>query len=137
MDRVHHEAGLHAHHRAVARVDPLHLARDQAVSDIGCADAAIFLGYGWPEQAERPHFAEDFRIGMFVGESLDDARRELFLGIGTRSIAHHPLILGQLFVEEKGIRPIERAHAGHNLLHLKAGPPRSRSPAARFAPILE
>ena len=34
VDRHHHQRGLHAHHRAVAGVDALDLARDQAVADV-------------------------------------------------------------------------------------------------------
>ena len=40
-DRMHHERGLHRHRRAVAGIDPLDLARDQAVGDIGEARAAV------------------------------------------------------------------------------------------------
>jgi len=34
VDRVHHEAGLHGHHRAVARIHPLHLSRDEAIGHV-------------------------------------------------------------------------------------------------------
>ncbi len=41
VDRVHDEARLHAHHRAVAGIDPLDLARDQAVADVVEPRAAV------------------------------------------------------------------------------------------------
>src|SRR3546814_12566713 len=42
VDRVHHEAALHRTGRAIARIDALDLARDQAVADVIQARAAIF-----------------------------------------------------------------------------------------------
>src|SRR6185369_7394879 len=41
VDRQHHQGGLHAHHGAIARVDALDLARDQAVADVAEAGAAV------------------------------------------------------------------------------------------------
>src|SRR3546814_14667698 len=41
VDRVHHEARLDAHHRAIARIDPLDLARDEAVGDVTRGAPAI------------------------------------------------------------------------------------------------
>src|SRR5258708_21667356 len=41
VDRVHHEARLDRHRRAVAAVDALYRARDEAVADIAEAGAAI------------------------------------------------------------------------------------------------
>ena len=51
MDRIHHQRRLHAHHRAVAGIDALDLARHQAVGHIAGAEPAIFLGNGDAEQA--------------------------------------------------------------------------------------
>ena len=42
VDREHHERALHAHHRTVAGVDALDLARDQAVADVVESGAAVF-----------------------------------------------------------------------------------------------
>ena len=116
MDRVHHQARLDAHHRAITRVDALHLARDQAIGDIARADAAIFLRDGRAEQPQRAHLAEDRGVGMLVLERLDDARRQPVLSIGARGVAHHPLVVGQLVVEQERVRPVERAHARHHAL---------------------
>ena len=58
VDREHHERALHAHHRPVARVDALDLARDQAVADVIEARAAVFGRQRRAEQPERAHFAE-------------------------------------------------------------------------------
>ena len=59
VDRVHDQRGLHRHRRAVAGIDALDLARDQAVGDIAEAGAAVFLRDGRAEQAERAHLAHD------------------------------------------------------------------------------
>ena len=50
VDRHHHQRGLHAHHRAVAGVDALDFARDQAVADVVEARAAVLLA-GWSGRA--------------------------------------------------------------------------------------
>ena len=68
VDRVHDQRGLHRHRRAVAGIDPLDLARDQAVGDVAEAGAAVFLRDGRAEQAERAHLADDRRIVAFVAE---------------------------------------------------------------------
>ena len=41
VDRVHHKRGLHGKRAAIAAIDTLDLARDQAICDIGDAGAAI------------------------------------------------------------------------------------------------
>src|SRR5262249_5124384 len=58
MDRVHDEARLHAHGRAVAAVDALDFAGDEAVADIVHAGAAIALD-GRAEQAELAQLVHD------------------------------------------------------------------------------
>ena len=69
-DRVHHEARLDRHGRAIAAVDPFDGARDQAVTDIAEAGAAIFGRDGRAEQAELTEFAHDFAVEAFfeIGE---------------------------------------------------------------------
>ena len=67
---------LHAHHRAVARVDAFDLARHQAVADVVQARAAVGLGDGRPEHSERPHLAEDRDVGLLVAKRLEHARRK-------------------------------------------------------------
>jgi hypothetical protein len=70
LNRHHHQAALHTHHAAVARVDALDLARHQPVADIVQSRAAVLLGDGRAEQAELAHLAEDRRVGLLVAEGL-------------------------------------------------------------------
>ena len=55
-DRQHDQRGLHAHHRAVARIDALDLARDEAVADVVQLRAAVLRRDRRAEQAERRPF---------------------------------------------------------------------------------
>jgi len=57
-DRQNHQRGLHAHHRAKARIDALHLACDQAVADLVETRAAVFGIQRCAEHAQRSHLAE-------------------------------------------------------------------------------
>ena len=109
VDRVHDERALHAHHRAEAGVDPLDLARDQAVGDITCAGAAIFFRQRHPEQTSFAHQPEQLRVGLFLEIGLLDARRELLCGEVSRRVADHPLVLGQLGLEQQRVVPLEGA----------------------------
>ena len=59
VDRIHDERALHAHHRAEAGVDPLDLARDEAIGDVARAGAAEFLRQRHPEQARLAHQPEE------------------------------------------------------------------------------
>ena len=108
VDRVHDQRGLHRHRRAVAGIDALDLARDQAVGDIAEAGAAIWLRDGRAEQTERAHLAHDRRIVVLVAIGLEHARKQLFLGVVARGVAHHALFLGQLAFEVERIVPVER-----------------------------
>jgi hypothetical protein len=110
-DRHHHERRLHGHHRPVAGVDALDFARDQAVADVVEAGAAVFVGDRRAEQAQFAHFAEYRRVGALVAERLRDARRELVLRVRARGIAHHPLLFGQLLVEQQRIVPMKSCNA--------------------------
>ena len=74
-DRIHDERRLHAHHRAIAGIDALHLARDQPVGDIGGAGAAVVLRQRQPEQPERAHLAKNLGVGLLFAIGLDDARQ--------------------------------------------------------------
>jgi hypothetical protein len=69
VDRVHHERGLHAHARAIAGIDALDLARDEAVGDVVHARAAVALDRG-TEEAERAHLVEDLAVELLVAEGL-------------------------------------------------------------------
>ena len=107
MDRQHDERGLHAHHRAEARIDALDLARDEPIAHVIEAAAAELLRDRRAEQAERAHFAEDRGIGALVPKCLDDARRELALRVIARGVAHHPFFRRQLLIEQQRIVPFE------------------------------
>ena len=107
-DRVHHEARLDRHRRAVAAVDPLDGAGDQAVADIAQAGAAIFVRDGRAEQAELAHLIEDRAVEMLFEISLGDARLELGLGVALGGVADHPLFVAELVFEVERIRPVER-----------------------------
>ena len=109
VDRVHDQRRLHRHRRAVAGIDPLDLARDQAVGDIAEAGAAVFFRDGRAEQAERAHLADDRRIVAFVAERLEHARKQLVLRIVARGVAHHALFFGQLALKVERVVPFERA----------------------------
>ena len=112
VDRIHHEARLHRHHRAVAAIDPLYLARDQAVGHIASADPAIFLGDRGAKQTHLAHLAEDRRVGGLILEGLDHARLQLVLCIGAGRIAQHPLVFAQLGFETQRVVPGELAQIG-------------------------
>ena len=105
---MHHERALDRHRRAVAAVDPLDRAGDQAVADIAEAGAAIFVRDGRAEQAEAAHFAQDLAVEILVEIGFGDARLELVLGIGFGGVADHPLFVGQLVIEVERIGPVER-----------------------------
>ena len=116
VDRHHHQRALHAHHRAEARIDALDLARDQAVADVVHRRAAVLLGNDDAEQVERAHLAEDRRVGLFVPEHLEHARRQPVLRVGARGVAHHLFFVRELLVEEQRVAPVE-LRAGR-LLHI-------------------
>ena len=92
-DRQHHERALHAHHRAIARIDPLDFARDQPVTDIAQARTPIGLRNGRTEQAQFAHFPKNTGINRFMAELLKDPRAEPVLSIGLSGIAHGTLIV--------------------------------------------
>ena len=108
--RVHHQARLNAGHRTVAAIDPLDLARDEAVGDIAGADAAIFFRHGNAQHPGLPHQREEFGRARLFTERVDHAWLELALREGVRGLADHPLVLGQLVVEAERIGGIEGDH---------------------------
>ena len=108
IDRIHDEARLDRHRRAVAAVDPLDRARDQAVADIAEAGAAIFVRDGRAEQPELAHLAHDLAVEALVEIGRGDARLQLLLRIAFGRVADEPLLVGQLMIEIERIRPVER-----------------------------
>ena len=105
VDRVHDQGGLHRHGRAIAGIDPLHLARHQAVGDVVHPGAAVVLRQGRAEEAERPHFAEDLAVEALVPIGLEHPRHELLLAVVVGGVAHEPLVFAQLLVQQQGIVP--------------------------------
>ena len=107
IDRIHHQRGLHRHRRAVAGIDALELARDQAIGDIAEPGAAVFLRDGRAEQAELAHLGQHVGIVFLLAVGLDDARHQVVLRKAARGVAHHALFFGQLAFEIERIFPDE------------------------------
>ena len=105
---MHHEARLHARHRAVAAVHPLDLAGDQAVGDVARARAAEFLRNGGTQQTGCAHEREQLGRVHFLAEGLDHARLQFGLREAVGGVADHPLLFGQLAFEVEGVFPVER-----------------------------
>ncbi|MNN05285.1 hypothetical protein D3C81_1180410 [compost metagenome] len=130
IDRHHHQRRLHAHHRAVARIDALDFTGDQAVADIVQAGAAVLLGDGRAEQAQFAHLAEDLDVGLLVAERLQHARHQLVLAVRGGGVTHGAFVGGQLLVEQQGIGPVEFGVGSH------AGLLRWRGGSGRLARVL-
>jgi len=113
MDGHHHQRGLHAHHRAVARIDALHLTGNQPVAHVAQAAAAVDLGDGRTEQASFAHLAEDRRIGLLVAERLQHARGQSVGGKASGAVTHHAFFVGELLIEQQRVLPVEACLAGH------------------------
>ena len=94
VDGMHDEARLHAHGRAVAAVDGLDLAGDQAVGDVVHAGAAVLLWQRGPQEAQLSHLGHDFAVEPLLGEGRQDAGGVEELGDVARerrSARHRPL----------------------------------------------
>ena len=113
IDRHHHQRGLHAHHRAVARIDPLDFARHQAVADVVQARAAVGFGDRRPQQPQLAHLVEDRTVGLLVPESLQHPRRQPLLAVAVGGVAHRALVVAELGVELQRVVPDEFGVAGH------------------------
>ena len=113
VDRHHHQGGLHTHHRAVAGVDTLHFASDQAVAHVVEAAAAVDFRNGRAEQAGFAHLAKNLRIGLLVAEGQLHPRLQLVGGELLGAVAHHALFFAQLLVEQQRVDPVEGCLAGH------------------------
>src|SRR3546814_7569659 len=106
-DRVHHQRRLHAHRRAVSRINPLYRARDETIGDIAQAGAAIAFGQRRAEQSELPQLAHDFPIEPLLQKRARHARLQPFLRKRLGSVPHQPLFVRKLRVEAKGIVMVE------------------------------
>ena len=78
VDRIHHQRRLHGKRRAVAGIDPLHLARDQAVADVVHAGAAVAF-QGGAEEAHLAHLVHDLAVEFFLPVRHQHAREQLVL----------------------------------------------------------
>src|SRR5262249_30418109 len=78
VDRVHDEARLHAHRRAVAAIDALDLAGNEAVAHIIDAGAAIAVD-GRAEEPQRAHLIHDLAVEALMPIGLEHPRHQLFL----------------------------------------------------------
>src|SRR6185369_5724347 len=123
-DRVHDEARLDRHGRAVAAVDALHRAGDQAVADVAEAGAAIFGGNGRAEQPECAHLAHDLAVEALVEIGRGHPRQELLLRVAFGGVADQPLLVVELVIEIERVRPVERKDG--RLAHGVAAPKLSR-----------
>src|SRR5437667_309868 len=59
--------------------------------------------------AEFAQLVEDLAVGLLFEIGLDDARQQLVLRIGARSVADHALVFGELVVEQERVVPLERS----------------------------
>ena len=112
VDRHHHQRGLDAHHRAIAGIHRLDLARDQAIADVVEAGATVLFGNGRAEQAEFAHLVEDVAIGMLVAKCVLDPWLKALGGVGEGGLPHHPFLFAQLLRQIEGVVPIEDAGGG-------------------------
>jgi hypothetical protein len=110
VDRVHDQGRLHAHHGAVAGIDALDLAGNQAVADVIDAGAAVALDRR-TEEPELAHLAEDRRVRLLVAEGIADAGREAVLRVGAGALGDHALLIRKLRVQLEGILPVHAAPA--------------------------
>ncbi len=111
MDRVHHQARLYRHGRAIAGIDPLDLAGHQAITHIIRAGAAIPVD-GGAEEAELAELIHDFAVEALMPVGRYDPRHQLVLGIAARGVADQPLFLAQLRVELQRVFPLELGFGG-------------------------
>ena len=112
IDRIHHQAGLHAHHAAIAGIHPLHFPRDQAIGDVRRAKPAVLLGNGGTQQAHLAHFGKDAGIGLFLTVGGHDPGLQLLLRKSAGGIAQHAFFLGQLVFQAERVLPVKPVQIG-------------------------
>jgi hypothetical protein len=116
VDRVHDEARLDRHCRAVAAIHPLDRARDQSVADVAETGAAIFIRDGCAEQAQCAHFLHDLPVEPLFEIGRGHSGLQLLVRVSFRGVADEPLLIGQLLVETERILPVERQQLGLMML---------------------
>ena len=114
VDRVHDQGRLHAHGRAVAAVDALDLAGDQAVGDMVDAGPAVLLGQGGAQKPEGAHLGHDLAVEALLAGGGQDPRLQGRLTIVAGGVADHPFVVGELVFQAEGIGPVESGHCGHH-----------------------
>src|SRR3954469_16375762 len=143
VDRVHHEARLDRHGRAVAAVDALNFTSNEAVADVAEPGAAIFGRDGGAEEPELAHLTHDLAVEALVEISRRHPRLQLLLRIAFRGVADEALLVRELMIEIERILPVERqdgwfGHCGIPAVNEVAGPlavaSRTRHPA-RYLPF--
>ena len=88
VDRVHHQAGLHADERAQARVAALELLVDQPVGDVVQPGAAVLRSAGWRRRSRARRPARASSTGKVPSaEVLGDDRQVLLLDELPRRVA--------------------------------------------------
>ena len=112
VDRHHHQRRLHAHHRAVAGVDALDLARDQAVADV-----VERRRRRTPRESSgragraRPSRERSRRRSSRGGSASSTRGASLLLAVGARGVAHRALVVGELLRRAETGRPTGRRRA--------------------------
>jgi hypothetical protein len=122
VDRMHHQAALHAHGAAVAAVHAFHLARHQSVAHMVQAGTAVAVDRA-AEQAQCAHLAHDLAVEGLVARGHQHAGLELFLAVGPGGVAHGALVVAQLVVQAEGVFPVEFQGAGHGVVSFSIMPP--------------
>ena len=71
------------------------------------------------EHVEGAEFAKDTLVHAFVAEHLEHPGRQFVRAVGACGLANHPLVSGQLLVEEERVTPVKarfrRGLGGHSL----------------------
>jgi len=112
VDRMHDQRGLHAHRRAIARVDPLDLARDQSVGHVRDGRTAIALGQRRSEQSQGAHLSQDLPIEALLAIGHQHARHQLLLRILAGGCTDQAFVFVELLLEKQRIRPVEGGPSG-------------------------
>ena len=112
VDRPRHQRGLHRHRRAIAGIDALKLARDEAGSHLAEAGTAILFRQRRAEKSQFAHLGENLAVKTLLAIGREDARKQLALRIVARGVAHHALLFGKLAFEIERVLPVEGGRNG-------------------------